>query len=198
MSPDTHDEALRKGLLRYCPICDGYEITDQAVAVIGNTPHAANEAEFIRSYTEDVTLISPNTNNIDESLSGKLERSAVKFLKGPIKFAIDGDHLSVKLPSGSHRYRALYPALGSDVRSELGVGLGAIVSPEGCFTVDVHQATSVEGLYAAGDVIKGLDQIASAIGHGSVAATAIRNFVATKRSILRRSHGTADIGSAEP
>ena len=186
MSPETHNEALRLGLLRYCPICDGYEITDQAVAVIGNSPHAINEAEFIRSYTQNVTLISPDlTPAIEAGLRKQLANLGLKFLKGSAKFEIEGNHILVELPSGTYKYNAVYPALGSDVRSELGIAIGGAVSSEGCLKVDSHQATNIEGLYAAGDVVKGLDQIANAIGHGSLAAAAIRSYVATKRSILR-------------
>ena len=35
-----HAEALRKGLIRYCPVCDGYEVTDRAVGVIGSGARA--------------------------------------------------------------------------------------------------------------------------------------------------------------
>lgn len=186
MSRAVHDEALGRGLVRYCPICDGYEVADQAVAVIGSGKHAVNEAEFIRSYSANVTLVFPNEADVlEESLEQKLSNLGVKFLRGPAKYEIDGDHMMIKLPSGTYNYSAIYPALDSDVRSELGIEIGANISPEGCLIVDDHQSTNIEGLYAAGDVVKGLDQIASAIGHGSIAANAVRNYVSTKRSILR-------------
>jgi thioredoxin reductase (NADPH) len=186
ISNALHDEALLKGLIRYCPICDGFEITDQAVAVIGSIHTAVNEVEFIRSYTENVTLITPEpTQSIDENVGKKLADLGVKFLQGPVTFKIEADYMRVYVPSGTQKYQAIYPALGSDIRSELGGQLGATMSSEGCLNVDSHQATNIEGLYAAGDVVKGLDQIASAVGHGSIAATAIRNYIATKRSILR-------------
>jgi thioredoxin reductase (NADPH) len=51
--------------------------------------------------------------------------------------------------------------------------------------VDVRQRTSVPGLYAAGDVVIGLDQISHAMGEGGVAATTIRNDLAKDRPILR-------------
>ena len=35
MDEELHDEALARGLIRYCPICDGYEVTDKTVGVIG-------------------------------------------------------------------------------------------------------------------------------------------------------------------
>ena len=45
---------------------------------------------------------------------------------------------------------------------------------------DSHQRTSVPGLYAAGDVVIGLDQISHAMGEGGVAATTIRNDLCAK------------------
>jgi thioredoxin reductase (NADPH) len=51
--------------------------------------------------------------------------------------------------------------------------------------VDDHQRTSVAGLYAAGDVVKGLDQISHAMGEGGVAAVTIRNDMAEKQALVR-------------
>jgi len=53
--------------------------------------------------------------------------------------------------------------------------VGADLSKDACLKVDSHQRTNVPGLYAAGDVVLGLDQISHAMGEGGVAATTIRN-----------------------
>jgi len=45
--------------------------------------------------------------------------------------------------------------------------------------------SSVADLYAAGDVVIGLDQISHAMGQGGVAATAIRNDLEKKRPMWR-------------
>ena len=60
MDEELHDEALARGLIRYCPICDGYEVTDKKIGVIGSDSHGVAEALFLRSYTADVTLIAPD------------------------------------------------------------------------------------------------------------------------------------------
>ena len=60
MDEQLHDDALARGLIRYCPICDGYEVTDKKVGVIGSDSHGVAEALFLRSYTADVTLIAPD------------------------------------------------------------------------------------------------------------------------------------------
>jgi thioredoxin reductase (NADPH) len=69
----------------------------------------------------------------------------------------------------------LYPALGCDVRSQLATALGARCTEIGNLHVDDKQRTSVEGLYAAGDVVTDLHQLSVATGHAAVAATAIHN-----------------------
>src|SRR3712207_261698 len=60
MDEDLHDEALARGLIRYCPICDGYEVTDKKVGVIGSGAHGVAEAVFLRGYTADITLVAPD------------------------------------------------------------------------------------------------------------------------------------------
>jgi thioredoxin reductase (NADPH) len=68
-----------------------------------------------------------------------------------------------------------YPAMGCDVRSGLAFALGAATTDVGCLKVDGHQGTSVDGLYAAGDVVSDLHQIAVATGHAAVAAARIHH-----------------------
>src|SRR4030095_11852712 len=60
MDEALHDDALARGLIRYCPICDGFEVTDKKIGVIGSDGHGVAEAVFLRSYSPDVTLIAPD------------------------------------------------------------------------------------------------------------------------------------------
>ena len=46
--------------------------------------------------------------------------------------------------------------------------LGAEHDGTGALTVDAHNRTTVPGLYAAGGVVKGLDQVVVAMGHGAI------------------------------
>ena len=69
----------------------------------------------------------------------------------------------------------LYAALGGTPRSALARDLGAEVDAIGALVVDAHCRTSVPGVYAAGDVVHGLDQLAVSVGQAAIAATAIHN-----------------------
>lgn len=189
MPKKLHDEALALGLLRYCPICDGYEVTDRRIAVIGTGERGVKEAVFLRMYSSDVSLISlEGAHDLTAEQRKTLENANIALHEGPcLAFGIRNQQLAVSIPEGDFAFDAVYPALGSVIRSELAVLLGAKTSPEGCIIVDPHQRTTIPGLYAAGDVAKGLDQISHAMGEAGVAATAMRNDLACTRPLLRLS-----------
>jgi thioredoxin reductase (NADPH) len=187
MDEELHDEALARGLIRYCPICDGYEVTDKRVGVIGSGSHGVAEATFIRSYTPDVTLIAPDkAMNLKAEDAEKLKIAQVPCIDGPAQaVAISKDCIVVETAEGTFSFDSVYPALGSDTHIQLAEQVGAEIAGKNCIVTDTHQRTSVPGLYAAGDVVIGLDQISHAMGQGGVAATTIRNDLAKEEPLLR-------------
>ncbi|MET1111973.1 MAG: NAD(P)/FAD-dependent oxidoreductase [Allosphingosinicella sp.] len=188
MDEELHDEALARGLIRYCPICDGYEVTDKIVGVIGDDSHGVAEAVFLRGFTKDITLIAPHAaHDLGAEDRARLEQYDIKTVDGPCSaVAAHDDCIVVDTADGHYTFDSVYPALGSDTHTELAEQVGAKLSGDtGCILVDSHQRTDVPGLYAAGDVVLGLDQISHAMGEGGVAATTIRNDLAKERPIKR-------------
>ncbi|WP_352785566.1 FAD-dependent oxidoreductase [Mesorhizobium sp. M0244] len=76
--------------------------------------------------------------------------------------------------------------MGSTIRSGLAVELGACCDKAGNLVVDSRQRTAVTGLYAAGDVVNEINQLAVAFGHAAVAATDMHNYLAPGGSITAR------------
>ena len=187
MDDVLHAEALSKGLLRYCPICDAYEVTDRRVAVIGTGEHGTAEALFLRAYTADLSLISPEAGHeLDSACEAELDKAGIARINGPCGgYAIEDDRLELDTAEGRLGFDSVYPALGSRVRSDLAAEVGAMLSENHCVVVDSHQRTNMPGLFAAGDVVKGLDQISHAMGEGGVAATTIRNYLAELQPLRR-------------
>jgi thioredoxin reductase (NADPH) len=187
MDEELHSDALAGGLIRYCPICDGFEVTDKKIGVIGSDSHGVAEALFIRSYTADVTLIAPDQAlRLKPEDAEKLKAAGIGCVDGPAQaVAITGDCIVVDTADGHYTFDSVYPALGSDTHTQLGEMVGAKLAEDGCFLCDDHQRTSVPGLYAAGDVVHGLDQISHAMGEGGVAATTIRNDLCRERPLWR-------------
>ena len=176
--PDLGD-AVRRGLVRVCPICDAYEARGRKVAIVGYGKCRVREALLLRTYTTDLTLL---TLGRELELTGEeraeLREAGVRLVEEPVAgIAAEGDRVAAwRMRSGAeHRFDVLYTALGLRARSGLATALGAGHDGDGALVVDDHQRTSVPGLYAAGDVVRGLGQVSVATGQAAIAATAINN-----------------------
>ncbi len=177
--PDLPD-AVRRGLVRYCPICDGFESRDQRIAVIGRGTRGLAEAAFIaRTYSDDVSLLSLGEKlQLSPDELGIAERHRIRLVEESIAEldVRDGRIAALRTGGGAElRFDLLYSALGLHYRTELALGLGARCDGSGALTVDEHGRTSVPGLYAAGDIVRGLDQIVVGMGQAAIAATHIHN-----------------------
>ena len=182
MPEALHAAAVAASLLRYCPICDGFEIIDKTVAVIGTGEHGAREANFLRSYTRHVSLVSPDgPHDLPVDEQGRLQACGIDLIAGPVSgFELETAKLRFTAGLQPIEVDACNPALGAEIHSDLARALGAEARDGGCLLVDDHARTSVPGLYAAGDVVLGLDQISGAMGQAALAATTIRNDLSTK------------------
>lgn len=171
-------DAIRRGLIRHCPICDGFEVIDRRIAVLGRGRHAVNEALFLRHYTPDITLLLSDPHELQNTDLAKLRRANIEVVFDEVaEVFVENSHLcGLRLVTGKElSFDTIYSALGAINRSELAISLGAKVDEEGRIIVDARQRTSVPGLYAAGDVAQSLNQIAVAFAHAAVASTAIHN-----------------------
>lgn len=177
------ERAVQRSLVRICPICDAYEATDKAVAILGDSDKGAREAAFMRTYSDRVTLIHIGPTE-DLTKADELARLGVEVIATPLETVqLEQDRVTALGWGGRTRaFDLVYSALGTSPNAELAQGLGARVAGDGRLEVDLHQTTSVAGLYAAGDVVRGLNQIAVATAEAAVAATAIHN-------ALRRADG---------
>jgi thioredoxin reductase (NADPH) len=172
-------EAVKRGLIRICPICDGYESMDKKVAVIGNGEHAAAEALFLRTYTDRLTvLMAGEAASLSEQTIVRLDEADISIITiGPGSFRVEDDGLTAISATDGRmlRFDVAYSAFGITPQTLLAHSLGARLDADARLEVDAHQQTSVEGLFAAGDLVKGLNQISVAEGEATVAATAVHN-----------------------
>jgi thioredoxin reductase (NADPH) len=175
--PDIADasEAVLRSLLRVCPICDAFEAIDKRIAVIGDGPLGEREADFLKNYSGRVTLLHtgaayavPARAQIEES---GFERIFIKLSE----LRIDKSRVTLSTPTGLREFDVLYLALGCKPQHDLARALGAECDENGALQVDAHQQTSVQGLYAAGDLVRGLNQVVVAAAESAIAATAIHN-----------------------
>lgn len=179
----TH-ELRDAGLLRQCPVCDAFEFQGRRIAVLGHGAHGVKVALFLRHYSDDVVLVGPAAEEAEsrnathsQDTHSDLQRDTGTLNALALR---PGGGAVLRFASGAERDAdVVYSALGCHPRIELGVQLGANCEADGNLKVDAHQRTSVPGLYAAGDVTGGLDQIVVACAEAAVAATAIHHALMT-------------------
>lgn len=171
--------AIRKGAIRLCPICDGYDVSDRRIAVVCGQDDRVQHARFMRTFSAEITLILPSdAPPLDQQERDALGEAGVAWLEAPALdvSTADGRTPLVHTADGKlHAFDVLYPMMGEIARSQLAAGLGAAVGDCGELMVDSHQRTSVDGLYAIGDVVEGINQITVATGQAAVAATEVHN-----------------------
>ncbi|HET6829745.1 MAG TPA: NAD(P)/FAD-dependent oxidoreductase [Solirubrobacterales bacterium] len=178
--PDVPGIAERwGGSVFHCPFCHGWEVRDGALGILDHDESGTHRALLLRSWSEDVTLYT-NGHGAPEAAAG-LEAAGVSIDDRPVlELSGEGDGLAaIRFRDGSERRcDALLVPVTLHQRSGLATRLGAPLAEPSPLTADAIAvdglgATTVPGLYAAGDVTGRMPSVANAVGSGSIAATAI-------------------------
>ncbi|HJW46996.1 MAG TPA: NAD(P)/FAD-dependent oxidoreductase [Lysobacter sp.] len=184
----AHEAAIRAGVLRYCPICDGNEHSGQRIGVVGCDAQGAAEALFLRTYSKDVTLVPRAFAELDAADLHALAAAGIRVVEhGVERFEPGEATMRIHLKGGAQPlvFDVVYPALGCRQRTELASALGLPLDDAGAVDAHAPYGTSVAGLYCAGDIVDGLDQISVAMGHGAIAATRAHNFLRAREAERR-------------
>ncbi len=173
-------DAVKSGMIRTCPICDGFESGGKRIAVLGKAEHAAAEALYLRTYSDQIVLLLLATERAPllEKTRIALQVAGIEIRHvaiGSVAVEVDGVTALTVEDGHVHRFDVVYSAFGTTSQTQLLTALGARVDETQRLYVDEHQETSVAGLFAAGDVVRGLNQISVAEGEAAIAATAIHN-----------------------
>lgn len=163
------DAAIRRSLVRICPICDAFEAIDKRIAVLTDGDLGGREALFLRTYSPEVTVLKIGGPVSDPAGLAAMGIDVIELDLGAIQLTQD------EILAGGRRFDCLYLAFGCEMENRLALRWGAAHDAEGNLIVDAHQQTSLDRLYAAGDVVRGLNQIAVAVGEAAIAATDIHN-----------------------
>ena len=174
-------EATWRGQVRWCPVCDGNESLDQRAVLICEPVHALGHARFLRTYTRDLAIVvAPGERPLARTDQRELRASGVDVIHAtPLRVRLKaGERGVLELDDGQvRRFDVVYPMTGGQPHAKLAVMLGARQAADGRLLVDTRQQTSVRGLYAAGDVVSSLGQVAVAVAEGAVAATSMHRLL---------------------
>ena len=173
---DGLEEGIAAGAVRLCPVCDGYEASDCRVAIYAPLDEGIGHALFLRTFSESVSLLPSDDAPASEQTVRKAFDAGIAIHPRPCRLAFEDGRSVAEFDDGRREaFDTLYPTLGSRPHSDLAVQAGARLDAQGEIEVDERCQTSVDGLYAVGDVVSALNQIAVAVGHAAIASTAVHN-----------------------
>ncbi|HXW71420.1 MAG TPA: NAD(P)/FAD-dependent oxidoreductase [Methylocella sp.] len=177
---------LENGHLRICPVCDGYEVIGKHVYIYGPFRKALEEAVLLRGFARKLTILLTEETELSREDLQLTSRLKIACADSPVAtLEVKGDDI-VAVTANGQRYdvEVLYPALGAKVRSDLAGALGAKLDESQYIITDAHLQTSIDGLYAAGDVVNELNGLSVCVGHAAIAATAIHRRLSKERRLL--------------
>jgi thioredoxin reductase (NADPH) len=172
-------EALREGAVRYCPVCDGFEAIDKNIGVLIGGEAGVREALYIRHFSDRVMVFKMADDfRLGEEDRRRLAEAGITVAPGVVQSvrAWEG-RITVRHGDSEAVLDVVYSALGMRVHSTLAAGLGAKTDEAGYLLTDCHQQTTMPGLFAAGDVASGLNQISVAFGSAAIAASAMHRLL---------------------
>ena len=172
--------------LHWCLHCDAYMFRDEPVYVMGHDESAAHVAMIMLNFTDDVDLLLRGTepewsDETDELLRAHPVEVVETELSGMFKDDEDPAWLGgFEFEDGTRReYRGGFAMYGAEYNADLAAGLGCERTDDGGIAVDEDGQTSVEGVYAVGDITPGNNQIPIAMGEGAKAGIAIHKQLRT-------------------
>lgn len=181
MPVERWDEAVRCGAVRLCPVCDGWDVIDKRIGVVTSEINPVGHALFMRTFSADVLLFERRpVSTLNDEERQQLAAAQVRLIESPLVGVTMSEDMKPILHTrdGEHYpCDVFYPMLGENARSDLASSLGAETVECSKLLVDDHCRTQVPGLFAVGDVTRGLNQIAVATGQAALAATTIHNML---------------------
>lgn len=177
-------DALHGRTVVPCPYCDGWELRDRPLAAYSHADdRGARYAATLAQWSRDVVLYPDGgAAALSPTARSRLTKLGVTVDERPIVRASD-DPGGVRLhfADGTSTVRAaLFYHLGCEPSHALADQLGAKSDDAGGIAVDVHGATSVPGLYAAGDATRDTLQAIVGAGEGAAAAMSINASLTTE------------------
>jgi thioredoxin reductase (NADPH) len=164
--------------LHWCLHCDAYMFVDQPVYVMGHGESAATVAMIMLNVTPEVDLLTRGHDpKWSEGTDRQLRGHPVDVIHEDVESIEKGDDGWLEafvFEDGERRaYRGGFAMYGSNYNTDLAESLGVDLTDDGTIAVDDHGRTSVDGVYAVGDVTPGHNQIPVAMGQGARAGIAL-------------------------
>ncbi len=166
----------------HCPFCHGYEVRDRRIVQIVTHPMGLHPATLLRQLTAELTIVVHGKVELEEAALDALRAGGVNVVRGQVERVVTGPGGEVAAVdvAGHGRFAAdavvVGPRFSARAEPFAPLGLRPVAHPSGLGDVvetDATGATSVPGLYAAGNVTDPSQQVVQAAAGGSWAGAMI-------------------------
>lgn len=173
----TREKVFTKGFkefegkgISYCATCDGFFYRKKKIGIMGSGDYMLSELEVLKNFTNDIIIFS------NEKIESEFEVVNDKI----IEFYGEEKLQGVRTKEKEYELDAMFIALGSQSGFSFSKHLGIVLDEFDNIVVDENYMTNLEGIFAGGDVIGGLLQVAKAVSDGAIAATRIKKYLTNK------------------
>jgi thioredoxin reductase len=179
-------EALFGQSVFHCPYCHGWEARDKAIAILANGDTAMHFSQLLHSLSNDMVICTNGRSDLSSSQRRQLDRLGIPIIETPI---LRLKHQAATLEGlvfaeGSFLQReAIFLRPAQQQHSVLPARLGCAMTEQGHVAVDDQGKTSIDGIYAAGDLTSPMQQVGLAVARGAAAAAAINTELAQEAFI---------------
>ena len=161
----------------HCPACDGYEARDRHVVALGWDAHLAGFAATLLNWACSVTVVTGGiAYGGDDACRALLDRHSITVIEERVTELVGsrGDLQAVRLADGRELPCSLVLfSVAHEPRVDLAVSLGCELDEDGYVVVDGRGQTTVPGVYAAGDLVPGIQLTQVAAAKGTVAGVGL-------------------------
>lgn len=177
--PDIPDvEAYYGNSIHHCPDCDGYEVTGKRVGVIGWGKKAVGLAMKLMQWSDQLTIFTDgNDRDWSDELQSKLLTCSIGVKdEKVVALTGDGGQVTAAVLSSGEKVAvdALFFTIGVERSCTLAEDLGCkLVKDTVNIQVDDLKKTSIDGVYAVGDLVPGSQLAVTSAADGAIAAIAI-------------------------
>lgn len=171
---------LHGDLVVPCPYCDAYDVRDQPIAAFSHPDEVgARFAFLLGQWSKDVVFCSEKRPQISDHMRARLTDRGVRIEHRELRSVErEGDGVRLVFSEGESLWRRMmFYHLGGKGNTNLAIHLGAKVDERGSVEADRRQATSIPGLWVAGDATRDVLQAIVAAGEGAAAAVSMNEYL---------------------
>ena len=153
-----------ESLVSYCATCDGFFYRKKNLALIGSGDFMMHEYDVLKNFTSDITIFSNSEDEIKDLIKGKITKIYEK----------DGKKC-ILVNNTEYLFDGIFIASSNDSLA-IAKHLGLVTNDNNKFEVDNFK-TNIDGIFAGGDAIDGLDQVSTSVSDGAKAAIEINKYL---------------------